>query len=107
MESIFHHVEDDGHGIDLDNLRQRIVSRNMVSEKMAADLNEGELLEFLFLPGFSTREKVTEISGRGVGLDVVHSTVQQMRGKARRLKAEHGPENVFDFSLGKEGRNQD
>jgi len=74
------HVEDDGRGVDLDELRQRIVSKNMVSEKMAADLSETELLEFLFLPGFSTRDQVTEISGRGVGLDVVHSTVQQMRG---------------------------
>jgi two-component system sensor histidine kinase and response regulator WspE len=74
------HVEDDGRGVDTDKLRQRIVSKNLVSEKMAADLNETELLEFLFLPGFSTREQVTEISGRGVGLDVVHSTVQQMRG---------------------------
>ena len=74
------HVEDDGGGVDMAKLRRRIVSKNMVSENMAADLNETELLEFLFLPGFSTREQVTEISGRGVGLDVVHSTVQQMRG---------------------------
>jgi two-component system sensor histidine kinase and response regulator WspE len=55
----------------------------MVNKTMATEMNETELLEFLFLPGFSTREEVTEISGRGVGLDVVHSTVQQMRGVVR------------------------
>jgi len=77
------HVEDDGRGVDLEKLRRRIISRGMVSEAMAAELSESELLEFLFLPGFSTREEVTEISGRGVGLDVVHSTVQQMRGVVR------------------------
>ncbi len=77
------HVEDDGHGIDMEKLRNSIVAKGMVSESMAAGMNETELLEFLFLPGFSTRDKVTEISGRGVGLDVVHSTVQQMRGVVR------------------------
>ena len=77
------HVEDDGRGVDLEKLRGRIISRGMVSEAMAAELSDSELLEFLFLPGFSTREEVTEISGRGVGLDVVHSTVQQMRGVVR------------------------
>jgi len=77
------HVEDDGRGVDLEKLRARIVARGMVNAAMAAELSESELLEFLFLPGFSTREEVTEISGRGVGLDVVHSTVQQMRGMVR------------------------
>lgn len=77
------HIEDDGRGIDLVRLRKRIVAKGMVSQAMAADMSDSELLEFLFLPGFSTREQVTEISGRGVGLDVVHSTVQQMRGTVR------------------------
>ena len=76
-------VEDDGRGIDLEHLRRKIVSRKMVSEKMAAQMMESELMEFLFLPGFSTRDDVTEISGRGVGLDVVHSVVQEMRGVVR------------------------
>jgi two-component system sensor histidine kinase and response regulator WspE len=92
------HVEDDGRGVDPDNLRQRIISKNMVSEKMAADLNETELLEFLFLPGFSTREQVTEISGRGVGLDVVHSTVQQMRGVVH-ASSEPGKGIAFHLQL--------
>ncbi|MDT8387484.1 MAG: hybrid sensor histidine kinase/response regulator [Thiogranum sp.] len=77
------HVEDDGRGIDVEKLRSSIIRKNLVDENMASELSEAELLEFLFLPGFSTRENVTEISGRGVGLDVVHSTVQRMRGLAR------------------------
>jgi two-component system sensor histidine kinase and response regulator WspE len=77
------HIEDDGRGIDLEKLRKSIIAKGMVNETMATEMSETELLEFLFLPGFSTRDEVTEISGRGVGLDVVHSTVQQMRGVVR------------------------
>lgn len=76
-------IADDGRGVDTDKLRKTIVERKMVNKKMAASLSESELLDFLFLPGFSTREKVTEISGRGVGLDVVHSVIQEMRGQIR------------------------
>jgi two-component system sensor histidine kinase and response regulator WspE len=91
-------VEDDGRGIDLDALKSRIVARGMVSETMARELSEAELLEFLFLPGFSTRDQVTEISGRGVGLDVVHSTVQQMRGMVR-THSEPGKGTRFHLQL--------
>ena len=73
-------VEDDGRGMELGRLRQKIVDRKLVSQEMANELSEAELMDFLFLPGFSTREQVTEISGRGVGLDVVHSVVQEMHG---------------------------
>ncbi len=76
-------VRDDGQGIDLESLRRKIVTKKMVNKKMAADMMESELMEFLFLPGFSTRDAVTEISGRGVGLDVVHNVVQEMRGVVR------------------------
>ena len=92
------HVEDDGRGIDLERLRSRIVERDMVNETMAQELSDAELLEFLFLPGFSTREEVTEISGRGVGLDVVHSTVQRMRGVARAT-TEPGKGTHFHLQL--------
>lgn len=78
-------VGDDGRGVDLENLRHRVVKKNMVNEVMAQDLTESELLEFLFLPGFSTRDEVTELSGRGVGLDVVHTAIQDMRGKIRSV----------------------
>lgn len=91
-------VEDDGRGINPDDLRERIVAKGLTSEAMAAELNEAELMEFLFLPGFSTRERVTELSGRGVGLDVVHSTVQQMRGVVRATSKD-GEGTVFHLQL--------
>ncbi len=76
-------VEDDGRGVDTERLRKKVIERGLVTEEMAANLDEAELMEFLFLPSFSTKEEVTEISGRGVGLDVVHDVVQEMRGMVR------------------------
>jgi two-component system, chemotaxis family, sensor histidine kinase and response regulator WspE len=76
-------VSDDGRGIDLQFLRQEIVTKNLTTPEMAAKLTEAELMEFLFLPGFSTTKTVTEISGRGVGLDIVHSTVREVGGNLR------------------------
>jgi two-component system, chemotaxis family, sensor histidine kinase and response regulator WspE len=76
-------VSDDGRGIDLDRLRRKVVERGHAPAEMAARLTDAELLEFLFLPGFSTAERVTEVSGRGVGLDVVHSTAHAVGGTAR------------------------
>lgn len=76
-------VSDDGRGVNLDNLRKKILEKGMVNEEMAGNLSESELLDFLFLPGFSTKGEVTEISGRGVGLDVVHTTIQEVRGQIR------------------------
>jgi two-component system sensor histidine kinase and response regulator WspE len=76
-------VSDDGHGIDLERLREGIVRRKLTTEETAAQLSEEELLEFLFLPGFSMRDNVTDISGRGVGLDVVRTMVKRLRGSVR------------------------
>jgi two-component system sensor histidine kinase and response regulator WspE len=73
-------VRDDGRGVDPEALRRRIVERRLIAPDIAKDLTQTELLEFLFLPGFTTREKVTEISGRGVGLDVVHRMAQEVGG---------------------------
>lgn len=78
-------ITDDGRGIDLEKLRQKIVNRNMVSAEIAASLSEPELMDFLFLPGFSTASQVTEISGRGVGLDVVQNMVQEVGGILRAV----------------------
>jgi two-component system sensor histidine kinase and response regulator WspE len=71
---------DDGGGVDLEKLRANIIKRQLSPADTAAQLSEEELLTFLFLPGFSLRDKVTEISGRGVGLDAVHDMVRQLRG---------------------------
>jgi two-component system sensor histidine kinase and response regulator WspE len=76
-------VADDGRGIDLRALRETVVRRNLASAESAANMSDGELLEFLFLPGFSLKETVTDVSGRGVGLDVVQDMVKRVRGTVR------------------------
>jgi len=73
-------ITDDGAGVDLERLRRSIIERQLSPADTAAQLSEEELLSFLFLPGFSLRDKVTEVSGRGVGLDAVQHMVRQLRG---------------------------
>ncbi|CAN7665752.1 hybrid sensor histidine kinase/response regulator [Paraburkholderia sp. SIMBA_054] len=76
-------VSDDGAGIDLDNVRASVIRRKLADEDTAARLSEPELLDFLLLPGFSMRDQVTDVSGRGVGLDAVHEMVKAVRGTVR------------------------
>ncbi|HEV2392087.1 MAG TPA: chemotaxis protein CheA [Verrucomicrobiae bacterium] len=76
-------VSDDGSGVNLELIRRAIVARRFTSDSAAAKLSEADLLEFLFMPGFSLKETVTEISGRGFGLDVVQNMVKSLRGAIR------------------------
>lgn len=76
-------ISDDGRGISLERLRRKIIDRGLSKPELVAAMTEPELLNFLFLPGFSTAERVTEVSGRGVGLDVVHSMVTAVGGSVR------------------------
>lgn len=76
-------VADDGRGIDPETIRRAIVARALATGETAARLSESELLEFLFLPGFTMKSDVTEISGRGVGLDIVQEMIRQVRGRVR------------------------
>ncbi|NRR34087.1 hybrid sensor histidine kinase/response regulator [Oxalobacteraceae bacterium] len=76
-------ISDDGNGVDLEKIRRQVVERKMTSAQMATSLSGAELLEFLFLPAFSLKEGTTEISGRGVGLDIVHETIRQQNGTVR------------------------
>jgi len=76
-------VADDGRGIDLDRLRQTVIERKHTNRETAQQLTDAELLAFLFLPGFTLRDTVSEVSGRGVGLDVVQDMVKLVRGTVR------------------------
>ena len=76
-------VSDDGRGIDPERIRQAVIGRGLANSEVAARLSDAELLDFLFLPGFTMKENVTEISGRGVGLDVVQDMIRQVRGLVR------------------------
>jgi two-component system chemotaxis sensor kinase CheA len=73
-------VRDDGRGIDVYKLKARAVQRHVVTAEEAARLSDAEALQLIFRPGFSTAEEITEISGRGVGLDVVQSVLQRLKG---------------------------
>jgi two-component system sensor histidine kinase and response regulator WspE len=91
-------VEDDGRGIDPESIRRKVVERGLADESLVANLSDAELFEFLFLPGFSTARDVTEVSGRGVGLDVVQSMVQDVSGVVR-IESMPGRGTTFTFQL--------
>jgi two-component system sensor histidine kinase and response regulator WspE len=73
-------ISDDGRGVDPEQIRRKVIARKMATEPMAALLSKAELLDFLFLPAFSLKDTASLVSGRGVGLDVVHETVRQQYG---------------------------
>lgn len=89
-------VADDGAGIDLERVRNAVVTRGLVTMETAQRLDDNELLEFLMLPGFTLRETVTDVSGRGVGLDAVRAMVAAVRGTVR---IEHTPGRGTKFVL--------
>lgn len=91
-------VSDDGRGIDCERLRAAVVARALASAETAGQFSEQELLEFLFLPGFTMKSTVSEISGRGVGLDVVQDTLRQIRGSVR-IASEPGRGTRFVLKL--------
>lgn len=91
-------VSDDGRGISTDRLRRKIVDKGLTSAEMAEQLSEAELLDFIFLPGFSMADKLTEVSGRGVGLDIVHHLVQSVGGAAR-VQTKIGEGTTFSLQL--------
>jgi two-component system chemotaxis sensor kinase CheA len=72
-------VSDDGRGIDAQKIRAKAVQLGMTTAEDAARLSEAEAVQFIFKPGFSTAEQVTEVSGRGVGMDVVQSVLQRLK----------------------------
>jgi two-component system sensor histidine kinase and response regulator WspE len=82
-------VSDDGGGVDLHRIRDTVRTRKLFDAEATSKLSDAELLEFLFLPGFSLKETVTEISGRGVGLDVVQDMVRRVRGTVRVSSEPH------------------
>jgi chemosensory pili system protein ChpA (sensor histidine kinase/response regulator) len=91
-------IGDDGGGLDLERLRQKALSLGLLASADAAKLGEQELYSLIFLPGFSTAAEVSEISGRGVGLDVVKSTVQRLKGSVY-VDSHPGAGTVFTMRL--------
>ncbi len=91
-------IADDGRGIDLGRLRAKIIERNLSTPELVARMSDRELTDFLFLPGFSTAKAVTDLSGRGVGLDVVQTTVHEVGGSVE-VQTELGRGTTFRMRL--------
>ena len=79
--SVYFDADDDGIGINIERIRRTAVAKGLLTESAASSLNESESIELIFLPGFSTAEKVTNISGRGIGMDAIRSVVLSVNGK--------------------------
>jgi two-component system, chemotaxis family, sensor kinase CheA len=74
-------ISDDGGGISVERVRSKAIERGLITPERAAQLSEREVLQLIFLPGFSTASAVTNVSGRGVGMDVVRTNVEKIGGK--------------------------
>jgi two-component system chemotaxis sensor kinase CheA len=91
-------VSDDGHGIEIAKVRQRALSQGLLSVEQAAALSEADTLDLILRPGFSTAAEITELSGRGVGLDVVHSVLDRLKGTVQ-IETELGRGTTFRLRL--------
>ena len=87
-------ISDDGRGIDYEKIREKAIKLYSEREEEIAQMSERELTQFLFQSGFSTKDEVTELSGRGVGLDVVWSSVEKIKGRIK-VESEQGKGTSF------------
>lgn len=83
-------ISDDGRGLNTDRIRAKIVEKEILTESAAAGLSDQQVQQYIFHPGFSTAEKITNVSGRGVGMDVVRTNIEQINGSIdlRSVKGE-------------------
>ena len=91
-------VRDDGNGIDVEAVKNKAIERNLVTPEQAANMPEKDIINLLFQPGFSTSEKVTDVSGRGVGLDVVKSKIESLSGEVE-VKSKWGEGSTWTIRL--------
>jgi len=82
-------LEDDGRGLDVEKIKQKAIEKGIVSPAEADSMSEDEIKMLIFSPGFSTKDEATEVSGRGVGMDVVKTTVERLGGSVR-ISSEKG-----------------
>ena len=81
-DAIYIEITDDGKGIDAEKIVEKAISKGFITESQASSMSSSEKLALIFLPGFSTAEEVSNLSGRGVGMDVVHRNIQELGGSA-------------------------
>lgn len=97
-DTVYIDVTDDGNGIDLAVIKRKAVAKGIISEEYAKLISDDEVMMCLFEPGFSNAEKITEVSGRGVGMDVVKRAVESIGGKIS-IETELGRGSTFTLSL--------
>ncbi len=91
-------VGDDGNGIDVEKVKNKAIAKGTITEEQAALMSDKEIVDLLFKPSFSTAEKVTDVSGRGVGLDVVKSKIEALGGDVE-VKTTYGEGSTFIIRL--------
>lgn len=91
-------VGDDGNGIDTESVKAKAIERGLVSPEQAENLSQKDIIDFLFMPSFSMAKQITDISGRGVGLDVVKSNIEALGGDVE-VKSVYGEGSVFTVRL--------
>ncbi len=91
-------VRDDGNGIDVESVKAKALEREAITPEQAANMSDKEIIDLLFLPSFSTAKKVTDVSGRGVGLDVVKSKIEALSGEVE-VKSKLGEGSVWTIRL--------
>ena len=91
-------VGDDGNGIDTETVKRKAVERGLVTPEQAENLSQKEIIDFLFMPSFSMAKKITDVSGRGVGLDVVKSNIETLGGDVE-VKSKLGEGSTFIVRL--------
>lgn len=91
-------IEDDGAGVNSEKVRQKAVSRGLYTAEEAATLTDDQIIDVLFNPGFSTADTITDISGRGVGLDVVRAAIESLKGSIK-VESVHGKGTCFELVL--------
>jgi two-component system, chemotaxis family, sensor kinase CheA len=73
-------MEDDGRGIDTDQIKQKAIEKSLISEVQAEEMSSSDILNLIFIPGFSTKHEITNVSGRGVGMDIVKTNIAKLKG---------------------------
>ncbi len=91
-------VRDDGNGIDVEKVKNKAIDRGTITAEQAENMSDKEIIDLLFLPSFSTKEQVSEISGRGVGLDVVKSKIEALSGEVE-VKSKLGEGSTWTVRL--------
>ncbi len=91
-------IADDGKGMSAERIRAKAIEKGLISEEEANTLDERQSLNLIFLPGFSTKAQISDVSGRGVGMDVVKTNIQKLNGSIE-IRSEPGKGSVFIISL--------